>query len=95
MDVVDQHQPLTVQRYSLKGRLQKNLATVKGLGLLAGETGIPPVPYNSKGTELAAGTVNGLELISNAGGVIRKLPVPKVAGGLHRRPLVEHGDGPG
>jgi hypothetical protein len=72
---------VTVQRYSLKGRLQKTLATVKGLGLLAGETGIPPVPYNSKGTELAAGTVNGLELISNAGGAIRKLPVPKVAGG--------------
>jgi TolB protein len=72
---------VTVQRYSLNGRLQKNLATVKGLALLAGETGIPQVPYNSKGTELAAGTVNGLELISNAGGVIRKLPVPKVAEG--------------
>jgi len=72
---------LTVQRYSLRGRQPKNLAAVKGLGLLAGETGIPPVPYNSKGTELAAGTVNGLELISNAGGVIRKLPVPGVAGG--------------
>jgi hypothetical protein len=72
---------VTVQRYSLKGRLQKNLATVKGLGLLTGVSGIPPAPYNSKGTELAAGTLNGLELISNGGGVIRKLPVPRVAGG--------------
>jgi TolB protein len=72
---------ITLQRYSLTGRLQKTLATVKGLDLLAGVTGIPPEPYNSRGTEIAAGTVNGLELISNAGGVIRKLPVPGVNGG--------------
>jgi hypothetical protein len=66
---------ITVQRYSLTGKLQKNLASDKGLGLFAGPIGVPPVPYNSNGTELAAGTTNGLELISNAGRVIRKLPI--------------------
>jgi hypothetical protein len=70
--------PTTLQRYSLTGSLQKDLATVKGLDLLAGITAIPPAPYNSAGTRLAAGTTNGLVLISNAGGVIRKLPVPGV-----------------
>ena len=40
-----------------------------------------PGPYNSKGTELVGGTANGVELISNAGGVIRKLPVPRVTEG--------------
>ncbi len=69
---------ITLQRYSLTGTLQIALATVKGLDLLAGITGIPPAPYNSGGTKLAAGTTNGLELISNAGGVSRKLPVPGV-----------------
>ncbi len=72
---------VTLQRYTLTGKLQKNLATVKGLDLLAGITGIPPAPYNSRGTEIAAGMANGLELISNAGGVIRKLPVPGVKEG--------------
>jgi len=72
---------ITLQRYSLTGKLQKDLATIKGLGLFAGISGIPPAPYNSKGTEIAAGTATGLELISNAGGVIRKLPVPKVQDG--------------
>jgi TolB protein len=62
----------TVQRYSLTGTLQKDLVTVKG------NFGFPGALYNSKGTELAVGTMNGLELISNAGGMIRKLPVPKV-----------------
>jgi hypothetical protein len=72
---------ITLQRYSLTGKLQKDLATVKGLGLVAGWTGLPPAPYNSKGTELVGGTTNGVELISNAGGVIRKLLVPKVTEG--------------
>jgi TolB protein len=72
---------VTLQRYSLTGKLQKSLATVRGLDLLAGITGIPPAPYNSSGTELAAGAANGLELISNAGGVTRKLPVPGVKNG--------------
>jgi hypothetical protein len=72
---------VTLQRYSLTGKLQKTLTTVKGLDLLPGDSGIPPVPYNSRGTEMAAGTASGLELISNAGGVIRKLPVPGVKAG--------------
>jgi hypothetical protein len=62
---------VTVQRYSLTGKLQKDLANVKT------DTG-SNVAYNSNGTELAMGTASGLDLISNAGGVIRKLPVPKV-----------------
>jgi TolB protein len=72
---------ITLQRYSLTGKLLKDLATVKGLGLVGGWNGIPPAPYNYKGTELVGGTANGVELISNAGGVIRKLPVPKVTEG--------------
>ena len=69
---------ITLQRYSLAGQLQTSLAAVKGLDLFAGISGIPSAPYNSGGTKLAAGTSNGLVLISNAGGVIRKLPVPGV-----------------
>jgi hypothetical protein len=72
---------ITLQRYSLTGKLQKSLATVKGFDLLAFGNGIPSAPYNSAGTELAAGTTNGLELISNGGGVIRKLRVPGVTEG--------------
>jgi hypothetical protein len=72
---------ITLQRYSLTGKLQKSLASVKGLDLLAFGNGIPSAPYNSAGTQLAAGTTNGLELISNGGGVIRKLPVPGVTEG--------------
>jgi hypothetical protein len=74
---------ITVQRYNLTGKLQKDLATVKGLDLMAGITGIPPLPYNSNGTEIAAGAANGLELISNSGGVIRKLPVPGASDGCN------------
>jgi hypothetical protein len=72
---------ITLQRYGLTGKLQKSLADVKGLDLLAGIGGLPSAPYNSAGTELAAGTANGLELISNAGGEIRKLPVHGVSEG--------------
>jgi hypothetical protein len=72
---------ITLQRYSLTGKLVKDLATVKGLGLVGGWNGIPPAPYNSKGTELVGGAADGVELISNASGVIRKLPVPKVTEG--------------
>jgi len=61
----------TVQRYSLTGKLQKSLVSIK-------ENVYPSLAYNSSGTELAAGTMDGLELISNTGGVIRKLPVPQV-----------------
>jgi hypothetical protein len=65
---------VTIQRYSLTGKLQKNLESVSTVD--AGE-----VAYNSGGTELAVGTPTGLDLISNAGGVIRELPVPKVTDG--------------
>jgi hypothetical protein len=58
---------LTLQRYSLAGQLQKNLATLTDLSGNA---------YQSSGRELAAGSLGGVELISNAGGVIRKLRVP-------------------
>jgi hypothetical protein len=62
---------ITVQRYSLTGKLQKSLVSIT-------DNVYPSVTYNSKGTELAAGTMTGLELVSNAGGVITKLPVPGV-----------------
>ena len=68
----------TLQRYSLTGKLQKNLASVTGLASFGTGSGIA---YRSDGTELAAGTANGLELISNAGGVIRGLPVPRATQG--------------
>jgi hypothetical protein len=64
---------VTLQRYSLTGKLQKNLASVAGLAAFGTGSGIA---YSSDGAELAAGSANGLELISNAGGVIRGLPVP-------------------
>ncbi|HTX81129.1 MAG TPA: hypothetical protein VME44_03065 [Streptosporangiaceae bacterium] len=72
---------ITLQRYSLTGKLEKVLATIKGLGLEGGWNGLPPDPYNPKGTELVGGAANGVVLISNAGGVIRKLSVPKVTEG--------------
>ncbi len=57
----------TLQRYNLTGQLQKRLATIT---YLAGAA------YQPAGAELAAGSLHGLELISNAGGIIRSLPVP-------------------
>jgi hypothetical protein len=61
-----------LERYNLRGQLQKSLATVDDLGMAV---------YQPAGTELAAGTGRGLELVSNAGGVIRSLPVPGVTEG--------------
>jgi TolB protein len=58
---------LTLQRYSLTGRLQRSLATISDLGQIA---------YQPAGAQLAAGSLRGLELVSNQGGVIRSLPVP-------------------
>jgi TolB protein len=57
----------TLQRYSLTGKLQKNVATIRGLSAVA---------YQPNGLAIAAGVPRGLELIRNAGGVIRNLPVP-------------------
>jgi hypothetical protein len=62
----------TLMRFSLTGRLQKTLATVGGLGNVA---------YQPAGLELAAGSKNGITLVSNAGGVIRRLSVPGVRDG--------------
>jgi hypothetical protein len=63
---------LTLERYSLAGQLQTTLATVSDLGQVA---------YQPRGTEIAAGALRGLELISNQGGVIRSLPVPGAKNG--------------
>ena len=63
---------LRLLRYNLRGTLQRTLATVQDLGQVA---------YQPAGSELAAGSLRGLELISNAGGVIRALPVPGARNG--------------
>lgn len=56
----------TLQRYSLTGRLQKSLARVDNAAAVA---------YQPAGATLAAGEMNGLALVSNGGGIIRRLPV--------------------
>jgi hypothetical protein len=65
---------LTLERYNLAGRMQASLATVVDPGEVA---------YQPGGAELAAGSLRGLDLISNAGGVIRSLPVPGVRYGCN------------
>ena len=57
-----------LQRYNLAGTLQKTLATVPG--------GYQVAAYQPDGATLAVSATHGLELISNNGGLIRKLPVP-------------------
>ena len=64
----------TLQRYSLTGRLQKSLADVYDISQAA---------YQPDGATLAGSEPSGLELISNGGGVIRKLPVPGTDGGCN------------
>ncbi len=59
----------TLQRYSLSGHLQATLAKVYSVSQVA---------YQPGGATLAGSESNGLALISNGGGVIRKLPVPGV-----------------
>jgi hypothetical protein len=59
----------TLERYSLAGRPERTLATV---------TDNSAVAYQPGGATLAGSESNGLVLISNGGGVIRKLPVPGV-----------------
>src|SRR5258706_3230862 len=65
---------VTLQRYNLAGKLQRTLATVTDLGGVA---------YQPAGAEIAAGSLHGLELISNGGGLIRSLPVPGVRFGCN------------
>lgn len=59
-----------VGRYSLTGKLLKVLTVTSNGASVIG---------SSNGATLAAATSKGLELISNAGGVIRSLPVPGAA----------------
>ncbi|MGO8959420.1 MAG: hypothetical protein ACLQFR_18940 [Streptosporangiaceae bacterium] len=66
------HSKVALQRYNLAGKLQKTLAAVTDLAGTA---------YQPAGGRLAAGSLRGLELISNAGGIIRSLPVPGVSEG--------------
>jgi hypothetical protein len=63
--------PSTVARYSLAGRLLKVLT--RGVNE---DTAV----YEANGTALAVSGSKGLELVSNAGGVIRALPVPNTSG---------------
>jgi hypothetical protein len=63
----------TVARYSQAGALVKTLVTESS----SFASGLPlTVRYSPAGTELGVAAPNGLLLVSNAGGVIRKLPVP-------------------
>jgi hypothetical protein len=63
---------VTLQRYSLAGKLQSSLATIRDLGQVA---------YAPTGAEIAAGSRHGIALVSNEGGVIRSLPVPGAQNG--------------
>jgi hypothetical protein len=64
----------TIARYTQAGALVKKLFSedIKYLGGF----GTPPTLYSADGTELAVGAANGVQLVSNAGGVLKKLPVP-------------------
>jgi TolB protein len=68
------YSPGTLERYSLSGRLQATLGRVYNISQVA---------YQPTGTTLAGSEQNGLALISNSGGVIRKLPVPGVKYGCN------------
>ncbi len=57
-----------LQRYNLQGQLQKVLAS--------GDYPDPDVIYSPDGVSLIAGTIPGLEEISNAGGVTARFTVP-------------------
>jgi hypothetical protein len=59
-----------IGRYSMTGRLMKKLTvTSNGAGVISAPDG----------ATLVAATARGVELISNAGGVIRSLPIPGTA----------------
>jgi len=58
----------TVSRYSLTGKLTKVIDTQHFNGISAVDS--------ADGVTVAVSAANGLRLVSNAGGVIRKLPVP-------------------
>ena len=63
----------TIARYTPAGALVKTLLTESS----SFTSGLPlTVRYSPSGAELGIAAPNGLLLVSNAGGVIRKLPVP-------------------
>jgi hypothetical protein len=61
---------ITLARYTQAGKLVKKLATEKAYSLSA--------VYAPNGEALAVSAANGLLVVSNAGGVPKKLPVPGV-----------------
>lgn len=63
---------VSLVRYSLTGVVQRTLVTGEGLAGVA---------YQPAGAELAVGSPQGLKLVSNAGGVIRSLPVSGASSG--------------
>jgi len=69
---------ITLARYTQAGTLVKKLVTEKGFYLYA--------RYSPNGMDLAVSAANGLLLVSNAGGVLKKLPVPGVQPVLGCRP---------
>jgi TolB protein len=62
-----QHTKGTIERFNLSGKPQQVIASGVGYDTAA---------YDSTGELLAIGGIRGLELASNAGGIVRKLPVP-------------------
>jgi hypothetical protein len=68
MDKSEPNGNAILERYNLAGKFQRTLATVQNGDQLAA--------YQPAGATLAVTEKNGLELISNNGSVIRKLPVP-------------------
>jgi hypothetical protein len=61
---------MTLARYTLAGKLVKVLVTQEAFGISA--------VYSPNGTDLAVSARDGLELVSNAGGVLRQLPIPDI-----------------
>lgn len=61
---------MTLARYTLAGKLVKTLVTEQAYSISA--------VYSPNGAELAVSARGGLDLVSNAGGVLRKLPVPDI-----------------
>jgi hypothetical protein len=60
---------VSLQRYNLAGKLQKTLARI---------TYLSGAVYQPAGGVLAAGTLHGVDVVSNSGGVVRSISVPGV-----------------
>jgi len=65
----------TYARYTQAGAQVKKLAT-ENIKYFDGGFGAPAAVYSADGTQIAIGAANGVLLVSNAGGVLRKLSVP-------------------